>query len=269
MLQHISDREHLIKCRPDVLTAIAQGPHHTCDSNIEHYNGLNANICKQMGTGKSGSKESDPRDYIIASTSSPGLIELDHELTSLFLGATVTQRKSERVTTHERIKGDYFKAVRAVMLEFLKSLIRSACSGDLDKTWPPINPFDTGKEAAARELATWEANQDKSVKNMFKCMLQRREAELENQKRTKADAIAILQKSNTRVVPGGGSALGTNQAIHSEAIRQMGKDIVDLKFKDDDDDDDAVIYMGKRTGSNQDIIHELGAAYGAGAEMER
>ncbi len=63
--------------------------------------------------------------------------------------------------------------------------------------------------------------------------------------------------------------MGTNQAIHSEAIRQMGKDIVDLKFKDDDDDDDAVIYMGKRTGSNQDIIHELGAAYGAGAEMER
>ena len=72
LLQHVSDREHLIKNRPDVLTSIAQGPHKLCDSNIEHHNGVNANICNQMGTGKRGNKESDVRDYIIASASSPG-----------------------------------------------------------------------------------------------------------------------------------------------------------------------------------------------------
>jgi len=229
LLQHVSDREHLIKFRPDMLTAIGQSPPHLCDSNIEHWNGLMANFCKQMNTGATGNKEADKNDYENASASSPGLVELEHEMSRLFLGATEAQRKSERVYTHERVKGDYFKAVRAIMLEFLKSLIRSACTGDLDKTWPPINPFDTGKEAALAELEAWKMNQDKSVRNMFRCMVERREAELENQKRARTDATDIFQKSSTRAAYDE-TAFDPNQSIHPDAIKNMGKDIVDLTF---------------------------------------
>ena len=236
MLQHVSDRENLIKFRRDVITTIGQGPLVLCDSNIEHFNGLSANACKQNNTGKTGTKISDWLDYLRASASNPGLVELDEELESFFLGAATTKKKSERVRTHERVTGDYFKDVRTVILEFLKSLIRSACTGDLDKTWPPINPFDKGKKAALTVLKDWETNQEDHVRSMFSRMIKRRSAEVENQKKMKASADAVLQgtsKSDVRSIPVSSSVLGERQPIHDPDIRNMTNSLAQRTFKDE------------------------------------
>eukprot|EP00946_MAST-07B_sp_MAST-7B-sp1_P004665 g4665.t1 len=235
MLQHVSDREHLIKFRPEVLTSIGQNPGKQNDITIEHHNGQHASTCNRMGTGKNGHLTADVTHYIIASASSPGLVSLEEELLDFFLGKTSVERKSERVRTHRRIKGDYFKDVRAVMLNFLESLILSACNGDLDKTWPPIDPFTTGKEAALRELSAWKNMQDEHVKNQFSKMVARRSAEVENQKRAKKDAQDIITNHKSKsdadehVID-----LTEHKEIHSKEIREMNDTVANARLPGDD-----------------------------------
>ena len=85
-------------------------------------------------------------------------------------------------------------------------------------------------------LKDWETNQEDHVRSMFSRMIKRRSAEVENQKKMKASADAVLQgtsKSDVRSIPVSSSVLGERQPIHDPDIRNMTNSLAQRTFKDE------------------------------------
>ena len=235
LLQHVHDREHLMEKRPDIFTAQSQIHHKVFDYNIENHNAHCENLTGQSGKGKTGFLQAKKEHYKATCAAITGLNKLEKEIRDFDDDGIEHQRRHRRKYVYERIKGPNFKEMRQLVLDFLKELVRRACAGSLDKSYPPFDPFTKGKKAALEVIEKWEARMDNYVSDQFKRLVNRRDAELAVQNTARADSDSILRQHSTakpQIVKSVSITMG--KQFHTTEISNMDESI--LLYSDSDSD---------------------------------